>query len=152
MCNPLRRISKKLLECVFGAKEQGTYSAGMTCVVIQMSTKLVPAVGAVQSLSRVHLFVTRLRGLQHARLPCPSPSPGACSNSCPLNQRCHPAVSSCVLPFSFCLQAFPAAVVTHILLSSSLCIPAVMKAGPFEAEQHTSQPGPATEFSGHRAK
>ena len=46
--------------------------------------------------------------LQHARLPCPSPSPRACSNSCPLSQRCHPIISSSVVPFSFCLQSFPA--------------------------------------------
>ena len=53
-----RRVSKKLLGCIFVAKEQGRYSTGMTCVVTQMSTKLVPAVGVVQSLSCVHLFVT----------------------------------------------------------------------------------------------
>ena len=47
-------------------------------------------------------------GLQHTRLPCPSPSPGACSNSCPLNQWCHPTISSSVIPFSSCLQSFPA--------------------------------------------
>ena len=47
-------------------------------------------------------------GLQHARLPCPSPTPGACSNSCPLNQWCHPTISSSVIPFSSCLQSFPA--------------------------------------------
>ena len=47
-------------------------------------------------------------GLQHARFPCPSPSPGICSNSCPLSQRCHPAVSSSLVPFSSCLQFFPA--------------------------------------------
>ena len=46
-------------------------------------------------------------GLQHARLPCPSPSPGACSNSCPLSQWCHPTISSSVIPFSSCLQSFP---------------------------------------------
>ena len=46
-------------------------------------------------------------GLQHARLPCPSPSPRACSNSCPLSQWCHPAISSSVVPFSSCLQSFP---------------------------------------------
>ena len=45
-------------------------------------------------------------GLQHARLPCPLPSPGACSNSGPLSQWCHPAISSSVIPF--CLQSFPA--------------------------------------------
>ena len=47
-------------------------------------------------------------GLQHTRLPCPSPSPGACSNSCPLSQWCHPTISSSVVPFSSCLQSFPA--------------------------------------------
>ena len=49
----------------------------------------------------------RPHGLQHARLPCPSPSPGACSNSCPLSWWCHPTISSSVVPFS-CLQSFPA--------------------------------------------
>ena len=47
-------------------------------------------------------------GLQHARLPCPSPSPGACSNSCPLSWWCHPTISSSTAPFSSCLQSFPA--------------------------------------------
>ena len=46
-------------------------------------------------------------GLQHTRLPCPLPSPGACSNSCPLSQWCHPTISSSVTPF-FCPQSFPA--------------------------------------------
>ena len=50
----------------------------------------------------------RPHGLQHARPPCPSPTPGACSNSCPSNQWCHPAISSSVVPFSSCLQSFPA--------------------------------------------
>ena len=47
-------------------------------------------------------------GLQHTRLPCPSPSPRACSNSCLLSQWCHPTISSYVTPFSSCLQSFPA--------------------------------------------
>ena len=47
-------------------------------------------------------------GLQHARLFCPSPSPGACSSSCLLSQWCHPTISSSVIPFSSCLQFFPA--------------------------------------------
>ena len=47
-------------------------------------------------------------GLQHTRLPCPSPTPGACSNPCPLSQWCLPTVSSSVIPFSSCLQSFPA--------------------------------------------
>ena len=47
-------------------------------------------------------------GLQHARLPCPSPTPRACSNSCPWSRWCHPTISSSVIPFSSCLQSFPA--------------------------------------------
>ena len=47
-------------------------------------------------------------GLQYARPPCPSPTPGACSNSCPLSRWCHPTISSFVVPFSSCLQSFPA--------------------------------------------
>ena len=47
------------------------------------------------------------RELQHTRIPCPSPSPGVCSNSRPLNQWCHPTISSSVIPFS-CFQSFPA--------------------------------------------
>ena len=47
-------------------------------------------------------------GLQHARLPRPSPTPGACSNSYPSGWWCHPTISSSVIPFSSCLQFFPA--------------------------------------------
>ena len=46
-------------------------------------------------------------GLQHTRLPCPSPTPGACWNSPPPSQRCHPTISSSVTTFSFCPQSFP---------------------------------------------
>ena len=46
-------------------------------------------------------------GLQHTRLPCPSPTPGAYSSSCP-SRWCHPTISSSVAPFSSCLQSFPA--------------------------------------------
>ena len=47
-------------------------------------------------------------GLQHVRLPFPSPTPGAYSNSCPLSQWCHKTISSSVVPFSSCPQSFPA--------------------------------------------
>ena len=47
-------------------------------------------------------------GLQHTRLPCPSPSPGAFSNSCPLSQWCHSTIFSSVILFSPCLQSLPA--------------------------------------------
>ena len=46
--------------------------------------------------------------LQHTRPPCPSPTPGAYSNSRPSNWWCHPTISSSVIPFSSCLQSFPA--------------------------------------------
>ena len=52
------------------------------------------------------LFATH--GLQYARLPCPSPTPEVCSNSCPSSWWCRPTISSSVVPFSSCLQSFPA--------------------------------------------
>ena len=59
---------------------------------------------SVQLLSCVQLFGTH--GLWHAKLSCPSPTPRACSNSCPLSRWCHPTISSSVIPFSSCLQSF----------------------------------------------
>ena len=50
----------------------------------------------------------RPHGLQHARLPCPSPSPGVCSNACQSSWWCHTTISSSVVPFSSCLQSFRA--------------------------------------------
>ena len=65
-------------------------------------------------LSSVHLLHSVMsdslwpHGLQHARPPCPSPTPGSYSNSCPLSRWCHPTISSSVVPFSSYLQSFPA--------------------------------------------
>ena len=59
-----------------------------------------------QLLSHVRLLW--LHGLEHARPPCPSPTPRACSNSCPSSQWCHPAILSSVIPFSSCPQSLPA--------------------------------------------
>ena len=61
---------------------------------------------SVQLLSHIWLFAPH--GLQHARLPCPSPDPKVCSNSYPSSQWCHPTISSSVVPFSSCLQSFSA--------------------------------------------
>ena len=66
----------------------------------QHSTKF-----ALQWLS--HADSLRPHGLQHARIPCPSPSPRGSSNSCPLSQWCHPTITSSVIPFFSCLQSFP---------------------------------------------
>ena len=52
-------------------------------------------------------FTLRPHRLQHVRLPCPSWTPGACSNSCPLSRWCHPTIPSSVIPFSSWLQSFP---------------------------------------------
>ena len=65
-----------------------------------------PVFSSVQSLSRVWLLWPPK--LQHARLPCPSPTPRPCSNSCPSSQWCHPTISPSVVPFASCPQSFPA--------------------------------------------
>ena len=71
----------------------------------QWSIKLLwDTVVVVQSLSHVWLFVTH--GLKGSRLPCPSLSPGVCSDSCSLSQWCYLTISYSAAPFSFCLQLF----------------------------------------------
>ena len=74
---------------------------------------------SVQSLSRVRLL--RPHESQHARPPCPSPTPGVHSNSCPSSQRCHPAISSSVIPFSSCPQSLPASESFLVLLEEGVC-------------------------------
>ena len=65
--------------------------------------------GSVQFSSVAQLCPTLwLHGLQHARLACPSPTLGVYSNSYPFSQSCHPTISFSVVPFSSCLQSFPA--------------------------------------------
>ena len=61
---------------------------------------------SVQSFSCVQLFATPKP--QHARTPCPSPTPRVHPNPCPLSQWCHPTISSSVIPISSCPQSFPA--------------------------------------------
>ena len=79
-----------------GEKEKGEF-----CLQRQWHLSSVPLTCSVVSDS------SRPSGLQHIRLPCPSPIPGACSNSCPSSQWCHTTISFPVIPFS-CLQSFPA--------------------------------------------
>ena len=67
-------------------------------------TTLTLQFSSVQLLSCLSLWP---HGLQHARLPCPSPTPGAYSNSCPLSQWCYSTISSSVLPFSSYLHFSP---------------------------------------------
>ena len=65
-------------------------------------------VSSVQFSRSVMSGSLRPHGLQHAMPPCPSPTPGAGSHSCPSSRWCHPAISSSVNPFSSCLQSLPA--------------------------------------------
>ena len=76
-----------------------------------MRSSLSPGPGRFSGLSHCSVAKSRLtlcpHGLQNTRLPCPSASPGACLNSCPLSQWCHPIISSSVILFSSCLYSFP---------------------------------------------
>ena len=65
---------------------------------------------SVQFSRSVISYSLRHHELQHARPPCPSPTPGVHPNPCPSSQWCHPAISSSVVPFSSCPQSFPASV------------------------------------------
>ena len=67
-----------------------------------------PQFSSVQFSHSVMSASLQSHGLQHARPPCPSPTPGVYSNSCPLTQWCHPTISPSVIPFSSCPQSFPA--------------------------------------------
>ena len=84
------------------------------CVSIAM-TELLLCVHTSVLLSMLLLFTRSVmsnslwpHGLQQARLPSPSPSPGVCSNPCPLHWWCHPTISFSAAPFSSCLRFFPA--------------------------------------------
>ena len=61
-------------------------------------------------------------GLQQTKLPCPSPTPRAYLNSCPLSWWCHPTISSSVIPFSSCLQSFAASGGQSIGVSTSASV------------------------------
>ena len=67
---------------------------------------IYPSVSSVQFHRSVMSDSLWPDGLQHARPPCPSPTPGVYPNSCPLSQWCHPTISSSVVPFSSHLQSF----------------------------------------------
>ena len=70
--------------------------------------KLKIELPSVQFSRSVVSYYLRPHGLQHTRPPCQSPTPRVYSNSCPLSQWCHPTILSSVIPFSSCLQSFPA--------------------------------------------
>ena len=67
-----------------------------------------PSANSVQFSHSVIFNSLQPHGLQHARPPCPSPTPRVYSNSCPSSQWCHPTISSSVIPFSSWVHSFPA--------------------------------------------
>ena len=80
-------------------------------IVYILEPKICLLVNSIVSSQFSHTVMSdslQLYGLQHTRLACPSPTSGACSNSCPSRRWCHPTISSSVIPFSFCLQSFQA--------------------------------------------
>ena len=77
----------------------------LTIVMVVQLYKILNCIVSVQSLSHVHLCNPMRR--QHTRPPCPSPTPGVYSNSCPLSWWCYPAILSSEVPFSSCLRSFP---------------------------------------------
>ena len=89
---------------------------GLTLSLFSMASKVLHdlphprfwLISLVQFSRSVMSNSLRPHGLQHTRLPCPSSTPGSYSNSCPSRWWCHPTISSSVIPFSSCLQSFPA--------------------------------------------
>ena len=79
---------------------------GVAYSFIELDKAVVHVISLLQFSRSVVSDSLRPHGLQHARPPCTSPTPGACSNSCPSSQWCHPFISSSVIPFSSCLQSF----------------------------------------------
>ena len=104
--SPLDQAHPQSVQCIwwigqcslFGASSVGGWCSAGLCLDYQ----------TVQFSCSVMSNSLRPYGLQHARLPCPSPTPGAYSNSWPLSRWCRPTISSSVVPFSSRLQSFPA--------------------------------------------
>ena len=89
-------------------KNTHIYKMSLEHLVLSERSEKVLQFSSVQFSRSVMSDSLLLHGLQHARPPCPSPSTGVYSNSCPLSRWCHPTISSSVMPFSSHLQSFPA--------------------------------------------
>ena len=112
-----RILQARILECVIISFSRGiSQTQGLNCHLLDKQVDSLwlshqgSPLSCFNSVQFSHSIVSdssQPHGLQHARPPCPSPTPRVYSNSCPLSQWCHPTVSSSVIPFS-CLQSFPA--------------------------------------------
>ena len=87
--------------------------------IVQVSVILFIEISSVQFSGSVVSDSSQSHELQHARPPCPSPTPGVHSDSRPSSQWCHPAISSSVIPFSSCPQSLPVSVFSN---ESTLCM------------------------------
>ena len=95
-----------------------------TCIRIYVSTYFLFALLLLFNCS-VMSDCLWTHGLQHAWLPCPSPSPRACSNPSPFNRWCHPTISSSVITLSSCLLSFPASgsfIISQLFISGGQSI------------------------------
>ena len=126
LSSPLPQVPKAAFANVIGAAciQRPMKDTKTLMVPPQCKTALV---GNIHSLMDCFVLLSHLvmidslwpHELQHARLPCPSLSPGVCSNSRPLSRWCHPAISSSVVPFFSCPQSFPT---SRSFPKSGLCI------------------------------
>ena len=98
-----QKVKKKLME----VKEESE-KAGLKLNIQETKIMASSPISSVQFSHSVVSDSLQPHESQHARPPCPSPTPGVHSNWCPLSQWCHPAISSSVIIFSSCLQSFPA--------------------------------------------
>ena len=125
------RGREELLKYVSNWNKKGWW-AGLAYSIQTLENRVSEKFSVQFSLS-VMSNSLQLHGLQPSRLPCLSPTPRACSNLCPSSQWGHPTISSSVVPFSSCLQSFPAS--GSFLMSQFF--PSVAKALEFQL-QHQS--------------
>ena len=97
----LRNSLQKLANFRKGLFSYLIHSLSSECIWWNIMVKMSYNSSSIQFTRSVVSDSLRHHGLQHARLPCPSPTPEACSNSCPLSQWCHPAICCPLLPSVF---------------------------------------------------
>ena len=104
-----RILSEVARRCQSHMMEPTMPSDHLHCQALDRNLHTVPVqFSSVQFSRSVVSDSLSPHGLQHARLPCPSATPGAYLNSCPVSWWCHPTISSSIVPFSYHLQSFPA--------------------------------------------